>query len=298
MQAAFLIPAGIILYTVAGGLKATFIASCVHTVIIWFFLVFITEHSKTGSCHTAAVQVRAHGHHLLRAVHLLPDRLHLLPAARLPGHCAPLLLRQTRACFTCSPTLCACKCHSCHSTIMHFDPMPRGTSSLFWRGGRGGGRHRKERWALQAIRQWSRFPWTMDGGEIRVVVKREIHDASCLGAGNIVYCHSFAWQCFTGATPGHLSHKHGDDSARRHARPHDVRVMQHHGMLDLLGEQMDRYGTTCMSCRPSTRWRGTRTARTSPSSPSAASSLASSTSLEILVRTRGAGSLGAGIHLA
>ena len=37
-QAAFLIPAGIILYTVAGGLKATFIASYVHTVIIYFAL--------------------------------------------------------------------------------------------------------------------------------------------------------------------------------------------------------------------------------------------------------------------
>ena len=37
-QAAFLIPAGIILYTVAGGLKATFIASYVHTVIIYVAL--------------------------------------------------------------------------------------------------------------------------------------------------------------------------------------------------------------------------------------------------------------------
>ena len=46
MQAAFLIPAGIILYTVAGGLKATFIASCVHMVTICFFLILITERSK------------------------------------------------------------------------------------------------------------------------------------------------------------------------------------------------------------------------------------------------------------
>lgn len=131
VQAAFLIPAGIILYTVAGGLKATFIASCVRTVIIWFFLFLIAEHSKAGSCHTAVVQVRAHGHHLLRAVHLRPDRLHLLPAARLPWHCAPLLLRQTRVCLPCSPALCACKCHSHYDTIMHWDPMPRGTSSPF-----------------------------------------------------------------------------------------------------------------------------------------------------------------------
>ena len=34
-QAAMLIPVGIILYTVAGGLKATFISSYVHTVIIY-----------------------------------------------------------------------------------------------------------------------------------------------------------------------------------------------------------------------------------------------------------------------
>ena len=35
LQAAMLIPVGIILYTVAGGLKATFISSYVHTVIIY-----------------------------------------------------------------------------------------------------------------------------------------------------------------------------------------------------------------------------------------------------------------------
>lgn len=34
-QAAMLIPVGIIMYTVAGGLKATFISSYVHTVIIY-----------------------------------------------------------------------------------------------------------------------------------------------------------------------------------------------------------------------------------------------------------------------
>lgn len=37
-QAAFLIPVGIILYTVAGGLKATFISSYIHTVIIYVVL--------------------------------------------------------------------------------------------------------------------------------------------------------------------------------------------------------------------------------------------------------------------
>ena len=38
LQAAMLIPIGIILYTVAGGLKATFISSYVHTVIIYVVL--------------------------------------------------------------------------------------------------------------------------------------------------------------------------------------------------------------------------------------------------------------------
>ncbi len=38
MQAAFLIPIGIILYTVAGGLKATFLSSYIHTVIIYVVL--------------------------------------------------------------------------------------------------------------------------------------------------------------------------------------------------------------------------------------------------------------------
>ena len=37
-QAAMLIPIGIILYTVAGGLKATFISSYIHTVIIYVVL--------------------------------------------------------------------------------------------------------------------------------------------------------------------------------------------------------------------------------------------------------------------
>ena len=38
VQAAFLIPIGIILYTVAGGLKATFLSSYIHTVIIYVVL--------------------------------------------------------------------------------------------------------------------------------------------------------------------------------------------------------------------------------------------------------------------
>ncbi|KAK9845983.1 hypothetical protein WJX81_007616 [Elliptochloris bilobata] len=47
--AAFLIPAGIILYTVAGGLKATFIASYVHTVIIYFALCIFSLTVYTSS---------------------------------------------------------------------------------------------------------------------------------------------------------------------------------------------------------------------------------------------------------
>ena len=38
MQAAMLIPIGVIMYTCAGGLKATFIASYVHTVILYLAL--------------------------------------------------------------------------------------------------------------------------------------------------------------------------------------------------------------------------------------------------------------------
>ena len=49
LQAAFLIPAGIILYTVAGGLKATFIASYVHTVIIYFALCIFSLTVYTSS---------------------------------------------------------------------------------------------------------------------------------------------------------------------------------------------------------------------------------------------------------
>ena len=37
--ASFLIPWGVILYTAAGGLKATFLASCIHTAIIFLVLV-------------------------------------------------------------------------------------------------------------------------------------------------------------------------------------------------------------------------------------------------------------------
>ena len=48
-QAAFLIPAGIILYTVAGGLKATFIASYVHTIIIYFALCIFSLTVYTSS---------------------------------------------------------------------------------------------------------------------------------------------------------------------------------------------------------------------------------------------------------
>lgn len=50
VQAAFLIPIGIILYTVAGGLKATFLSSYIHTVIIYVvlclfaFLVYTPSH--------------------------------------------------------------------------------------------------------------------------------------------------------------------------------------------------------------------------------------------------------------
>lgn len=38
MQACILIPVGIIAYTVTGGLKATFISSYIHTVIIYVVL--------------------------------------------------------------------------------------------------------------------------------------------------------------------------------------------------------------------------------------------------------------------
>jgi Na+/proline symporter len=48
-QAAFLIPIGIILYTVAGGLKATFISSYVHTVIIYVVLCIFSFYVYTPS---------------------------------------------------------------------------------------------------------------------------------------------------------------------------------------------------------------------------------------------------------
>jgi len=41
--ASFLIPWGVILYTAAGGLKATFIASYLHTVIIFTVLILMTS---------------------------------------------------------------------------------------------------------------------------------------------------------------------------------------------------------------------------------------------------------------
>lgn len=52
--ASFLIPLGVIVYTLAGGLKATFLASYIHSVIGIYFLLFIsallffTRSSKTN----------------------------------------------------------------------------------------------------------------------------------------------------------------------------------------------------------------------------------------------------------
>jgi Na+/proline symporter len=51
-QAAMLIPIGIILYTVAGGLKATFISSYVHTVIIYVVLCLFSFMVYTPSSVT------------------------------------------------------------------------------------------------------------------------------------------------------------------------------------------------------------------------------------------------------
>lgn len=42
MQASMLIPIGVILYTAAGGLKATFMASYVHTGIVMIALLIFT----------------------------------------------------------------------------------------------------------------------------------------------------------------------------------------------------------------------------------------------------------------
>lgn len=42
MQASMLIPVGVILYTAAGGLKATFMASYVHTAIVYIALLIFT----------------------------------------------------------------------------------------------------------------------------------------------------------------------------------------------------------------------------------------------------------------
>lgn len=55
MQASMLIPIGVVLYTAAGGLKATFMASYVHTAIVYIalliftFLIYASSEENIGS---------------------------------------------------------------------------------------------------------------------------------------------------------------------------------------------------------------------------------------------------------
>ena len=81
MQAAFLIPVSVCIYTATGGLKATFLSSYIHTVIIYVALcIFAFTVYATGPDLGSPKKVRVQ--HLGSSLELCACRLYQWPSTR------------------------------------------------------------------------------------------------------------------------------------------------------------------------------------------------------------------------